>query len=166
MVDCIEILTCFFFITGAGVYKGHRKYCGTGLQLASEQGHDHIVAALVLSLPDVIDVNCVRPHNGRSALHLAAYKGHYSVVQHLVEDGFANKYLLDNAGESPITSAIRGCRPSIVKYLLNDVDDSSQADHALATNDNDESTLVRCERDNLNLFRQCQSGSNRDNLDL
>ena len=47
-------------ITGSGVYHGHRKYCGTGLQLASEQGHDHIVAAMVLSLPKVLDVNYVR----------------------------------------------------------------------------------------------------------
>jgi ankyrin repeat protein len=86
-------------ITGSGVYKGHRKYCGTGLQLASEQGHDHIVAALVLSLPNKINVNFVRPHNGRSALHLASFRGHLDVVKHLVEDGYANKYLLDNNGE-------------------------------------------------------------------
>ena len=38
-------------VTGSGVYQGHRKYCGTGLMLASERGHDHIVAgALFLEI--------------------------------------------------------------------------------------------------------------------
>ena len=143
-------------ITGSGVYQGHRKYCGTGLMLASEQGHDHIVAALVLSLTDVIDVNAIRPHNGRSALHLAAYRGHVDVVKHLIEDGSANKYLQDNSGETPLTSSIRGLRPDVLKILLLDIDDTMKADHALTENDSNESAMLIAEMDNLAIFSKCQ----------
>jgi hypothetical protein len=55
---------------------------------------------------------------------------------------------------------VRGCRPNILKYLLLDIDDSMQVDHALATNDNDESTLLIAERDNISLFKICQNLSN------
>ena len=48
------------------------------------------------------------------ALHLASFRGHLDVVKHLVDDGYANKYLLDNNGESPLTSAVRGCRPKVL----------------------------------------------------
>ena len=137
------------------------------------------IAAMTLSLSDQLEGNAVRPHNGRSALHLASFRGHYDVVKHLVEDGFANKYLQDNVGEvcfvllfdiggggvfkitdffsfffffflfflflsshlsflilfsllqTPITSAVRGRHPEIMKFLLLEVDDSMKADHAL-----------------------------------
>ena len=105
----------------------------------------------------------VRPHNGRSALHLASFRGHLDVVKHLVDDGYANKYLLDNNGESPLTSAVRGCRPTVLAHLLSDIDPTSQADQALCTNDNDEATLLLAERDNLSLFSHCQRTNTTNN---
>ena len=143
-------------ITGNGLYQGHRKYSGTGLMLASSNGHDHIVRALVLSLPEVIDVNAVRQHDGRSALHLASFNGHSEVVQHLVEDGHANKYLQDVFGETCIISSVRGVRPNVLKFLLLEIDDHMKADHALTMNVKEESALSIAETMNLKLFSQCQ----------
>ena len=89
-------------ITGMGIHQGHRKYSGTSLHLAAEKGADDVVAALLLAGVDTHDgllVDAVRPHNGRTALHLAAFHGHLDIVKHLIEDGKADKFALDNIGE-------------------------------------------------------------------
>ena len=48
---------------------------------------------------DDADVNATRPHNGRTALHLASFHGHLDIVKHLVEDGKADKFAYDLIGE-------------------------------------------------------------------
>ena len=78
-----------------GIHEGHRKYTGTSLHLAAEKGNDEVVTALLLAGVDSHDgllVDAVRPHNGRTALHLAAFHGHLDIVKNLVEDGKADKF--------------------------------------------------------------------------
>ena len=106
-------------IRGSGIYKGHRKYCGTALQLAAANGHDGIVCALLMNGPvHPVEVNVARPHNGRTALHLAAFHGHQNCVVHLIEDGNADPNLECGVGETALFSAIRGKNSASVKFLV------------------------------------------------
>jgi ankyrin repeat protein len=102
---------------GHGIYRGHRKYCGTALQLAAANGHENIVFAL-LSSGGNVDVNAAREHNGRTALHLAAFHGHAGCVKHLLEDGSADSKVCCNNGETPLMSAIRGGSVSCLKVFV------------------------------------------------
>ena len=85
-----------------------------------------ITLSLSLSLPDedegshydAVDVDAVRAHNGRTALHLASFHGHLDCVKYLVEDGNADPNVLCLAKETALFSAIRGGSADVVGYLL------------------------------------------------
>ena len=105
-------------IRGEGIHKGHRKYCGTALQLACANGQSQIVYALLSHPEYAVDVDAVRVHNGRTALHLASFHGHLDCVKYLIEDGKADPNILCMANETALYSAIRGGSADIVGYLL------------------------------------------------
>jgi ankyrin repeat protein len=64
-----------------------------------------------------LDLNAVRPHSGRTAMHLAAFNGHAEIVRLLVRAG-ASECIRDNWGETPLTSAVRGRSAECVEAVL------------------------------------------------
>ena len=91
-----------------------RRYTGTVLMHAAQQGHAELVTQLA-EVPGAL-LDAVRPHSRRTALHLAAFNGHIGVVEALVVAG-ADVTALDSDGDSVLVSAIRGNNPTLVTYV-------------------------------------------------
>jgi hypothetical protein len=89
------------------------------LSVAIEYGWVHAVKFL-LSIPG-IDVDACRPHSGRTALHIAAFRGDEDMVQLLLEDGSADPSVPDASGDTPLASAIRANRAGNALALLRHV---------------------------------------------
>jgi hypothetical protein len=100
---------------GAAFKEGTRKFTSTSLVLAAETGNTRIVSKL-LENPKV-NVNIVRPHNKRSALQIAAYRGFSEIVLSLLLNG-AIPDGKDAEGISILTSAIQGGNSTIVTAIL------------------------------------------------
>lgn len=64
---------------------------------------------------DVDDVD----YRNRSALHVAAARGHMPVVSWLVNQMQANISMLDESGVSPLYEAVRHRHHNVVKFLRN-----------------------------------------------
>ena len=100
-------------LTGQAL-DSQRRNLGTALHHAAQHGHAHLVSPLV-EVPGVF-LDAVRPHTGRTALHLAAFGGHVAAVEALVVAG-ADMSVRDNDGETMLVSAIRGNNPTLTMYV-------------------------------------------------
>lgn len=90
------------------------------LQLAACHGNTAIVDRL-LQQPHT-EVNATA-HNGESALHIAARRGHAATVRRLLRAPGVNPNIeaRTNHDETPLHSAVRFNRADVVRCLLNDV---------------------------------------------
>jgi ankyrin repeat protein len=77
------------------------------------KGLTDTVRYLAQSFKNIIDIVNIE---GRTALHLAAGKGYFTVVQQLVE-AKANVHITDKYKKTALDVAIENNRREIVKYL-------------------------------------------------
>lgn len=81
---------------------------------ASEWGHLDILKEILIVEPDVSLVN----YRGATPLHLASRRGHFHVVQFLLNYDLSLMYEVDNFGRIPLFEAILGQHVDVVKLFL------------------------------------------------
>jgi ankyrin repeat protein len=92
----------------------------TPLVMAAGANNAEIVELLLKnkSDPDIKD------QVGNTALHVAAHKGHHSVIRILLLQGKADPHIMNNMGRTPLQVAVQREQIGAVKMILNNVPNS------------------------------------------
>ena len=99
---------------GANILLKNKQNFNNAFHIACEKGYVELAKRLLEETNLPIDV----PGKDRmTALNLAAFRGHYEMVEFLVENG-AKVTKKDKFRRSPLINAIRGGHAKIVSYLL------------------------------------------------
>lgn len=118
------------------------KNGGTPLMAACKGGHLAVARLLVYYLRAYyrlsgwlgqgLEMNC---HDGSTALHYAAERGHVKMVAMLLEEG-AQANSMDRYGRTPLMMACQGCHVGVARLLL------EQGGEGLEVRDDEESTAL------------------------